>query len=130
MLVAAGSRRAGIGSVEQIIGRCLAGEAVTATEAVAAREHTPDLVRVACELAKPLDVIRRLVELGWDVNAKNGTTALHEAAGHGSLDIVRALITLGAEPSITDDNFTTTPAGWAAHFGHTDILNYLGGLRP
>ena len=128
MLVAAGSQAVDIGSVEQIIGRCLAGEAVTRTEGTAAREHKPDLVRVACKLAKPLEVIRRLVELGWDVNVKNGTTALHQAVGNGRLDLVQALVTLGADPSTTDDNFNATPAGWAEHFGHTDIQNYFDGL--
>lgn len=40
LLLAAGARRASVSSVEQIIGRCLAGEPVTPSEAVAARTHT------------------------------------------------------------------------------------------
>ncbi len=129
MLLEAGALPVGPGPVEQVIGRCLAGDGVTAFEASTARDHTPDLVRVACELAKPPAVIRRLVELGWDVNAKNRTTALHEAAMHGSLDTVQVLVGLGAEPSLTDDDHHATPAGWAEHFGHTDIHNYLDGLH-
>jgi Ankyrin repeats (many copies) len=128
MLTAAGARPVEIGSVERTIAGCLAGEAVNPSEAAAARAHTPDLVRVACELAKPLEVIRRLVGLGWDVNAKNTTTALHEAALHGNIGIVQALIGLGADPSITDDNFNSTPAGWAEHFGLADVHTYLEGL--
>ena len=129
MLIAAGARPVDAESVEQIIGRCLAGETVTPAEAATARDNTPDLVRVACELAKPLGVIRRLVEQGWDINAKNRTSALHEAAMHGTLDTVQALITLGADPSITDDSHHATPAGWAEHFGHTDVQHYLNGLH-
>jgi catechol 2,3-dioxygenase-like lactoylglutathione lyase family enzyme len=47
MLVAAGALPVNIGSVEQIIGRCLSGETVTPTEAAMARDQTSDLVRVA-----------------------------------------------------------------------------------
>jgi ankyrin repeat protein len=114
--------------VQEIIGRLLADESVTPIEATAAHDHAPDLVRVACELGKPLDVIRRLVELGWDVNAKNRTTALHEAAMHGALNTVQELVALGADPSINDDNFHAAPSGWAAHFGHREIQQYLDGL--
>jgi ankyrin repeat protein len=103
---------------------------VSPTEAVAARKHTPDLVRVACGLLKPADILRGLVDLGWNVNAKNGTTALHTAAGNGALETVQLLVALGADPAVTDDDFNATPAGWAEHFGHTDIHNYLEGLRP
>jgi hypothetical protein len=130
ILLDAGAQPVDIGSVEQIIGRCLAGDVVTPTEAAMARAHRPDLLRVACDLAKPLDVVRRLVEHGWDANAKNGTTALHEAAMRGTLDIAQALVGFGADPSITDDSYNATPAGWAGHFGHTHIQNYLDGLRP
>lgn len=125
LFIDAGALPVGVGPVEQIIGRCLSGGAVNPTEVTAARDHTPDLVRVACELAKPAGVVRRLVELGWDVNAKNGSTALHEAAMRGALDVVQALVGLGANPAITDDNFHATPAGWAEHLGHRDIQKYL-----
>ena len=129
MLLAAGAQRGDIGAVEQIIGRCLAGESVTPAEVATARRHRPDLVRVACELAKPLEVIRGLVDLGWDINAKHRTSALHEAVIRGNLELVQALTGLGADLSITDDSFNATAAGWADHFGHTDIHNYLDGLR-
>ena len=129
LLLGAGAHPIEIGPVGQIIGRCLTGEAITSAEAAAARQHTADLVRIACELAKPVDTIRRLVELGWNVNAKNRTTALHEAAMRGSLELVQALIALGADPAITDDSFQANPAGWAEHFGHLDIQNYLDGLQ-
>ncbi len=129
MLLAAGAQPVQIGPVEQIIGRCLAGAAVTPEEAAAARVQAPDLVRVACQLAKPIDVLRRLVELGWDVNAKNGTTALHEAVMHGASETVQALVTLGADLSITDESFNATAAGWADHFGHSVIRQYLTELH-
>lgn len=130
MLVAAGARPDGVDPVERIIGRCLAGDSVSPAGAAIARRHAPDLVRVACQLGKPPAVIRGLVELGWDVNAKNATTALHEAAGNGALETVQVLVALGGDLAITDDGFDATPAGWADHFGHTTIRAYLEGLLP
>jgi hypothetical protein len=44
---------------------------------------------------------------------------------HGSLETVRALIDLGADPSIADDGFNSTLSGWAEHFGHAEIRAYL-----
>ena len=74
---------------------------------------------------KSVAVLRHLVSAGWDVNAKNATTALHEAAGHGDLHLVEALVALGADPNIHDDGFDATPAGWADHFGHIALREYL-----
>lgn len=37
------------------------------------------------------------------VNSKEGSTALHEAARNGRLDLVRRLIDLGADPNIVDE---------------------------
>ena len=125
MLVAAGARTGSVTPVEQSIGRLLAGEPVDATQAAVARTHRPDLVRVAAKLGKSVAVLRHLVTAGWDVNAKNATTALHEAAGHGDLQLVEALVALGADPSVNDDGFDATPAGWADHFGHIAIRDYL-----
>jgi Ankyrin repeats (3 copies) len=130
MLLAAGARPIDLSTEEQIVGRCLAGDVVSPAEAALARVHTPDLLRVACKLSKTPDVIRLLVDLGWDVNAKNGTTALHQAVGNGALETVQLLVALGANPAIVDDNFNATPAGWADHFGHSDIGRYLHTLEP
>ncbi len=38
------------------------------------------------------------------VNSKEGTTALHEAARTGRLDLARALIDLGADPNLADND--------------------------
>lgn len=66
------------------------------------------------------DVIRLLVGLGFDINAKGRTdgvgtseweTALHHAAGKGDLDLVRELIALGADPDIRDTRFGGHAAG-------------------
>jgi hypothetical protein len=130
MLAQAGAQAGSVGVTDVVAGRLLAGDAVTPAEVDAARAHAPDLVRTAAELRKPVAVLRHLVELGWDVNAKRRTTALHEAAMLGDLGLVQALVALGADPTIRDDSFDATPAGWADHFGHAEIGRYLDGLTP
>ena len=89
-----------------------------------------DLVVRAAELGRG-DAIRLLIDLGFDVNARRRTTALHEAALHGNLPIAMLLIELGADPTIVDTEHNSTPAGWAEHSGHTGIAEYLQQLsRP
>jgi len=46
-------------------------------------------------------------------NARHRTTALHEAALRGNLQIITLLIELGADPSIVDEEHDSTPLGWA-----------------
>ena len=128
MLVDAGASRADVSSIVELTGRCLSGAAVSKSDAATVRAHRPDLVRVAAELEKPIAVIRHLVDLGFDINAKSGTTALHEAAMRGRLDIVTMLVELGADPTVLDDNHTATAAGWAQHFGHNDVESYLANV--
>jgi ankyrin repeat protein len=43
---------------------------------------------------------------------------LHLAAQNGDLDTIRALLDLGADPTIEDGVYHATPAGWAEHGGH------------
>ena len=45
-------------------------------------------------------------------------TALHEAAAHGNVDAVRALLAHGADPRTRDTVRGRTPAGWARDAGH------------
>jgi len=62
------------------------------------------------------DLIERLVSMGVEMNAacpRTGKTALHEAAGAGSLDATRALLLAGAHPAIKDLS-GRTPAQYAA----------------
>lgn len=81
-----------------------------------------------------IDAIRYAVELGWDVNALGRSdmpieipwqTALHAAAERNDAVMVAALLQLGADPSIKDARFEATPAGWAEHFGHLELLTLL-----
>ncbi|CAN5865561.1 hypothetical protein BH24ACT3_BH24ACT3_07620 [soil metagenome] len=35
------------------------------------------------------------------------------------------LVELGADPTIEDASYHSTPRGWAAHNGHTAVVHYL-----
>jgi ankyrin repeat protein len=68
--------------------------------------------------------VRRLLELGAGVNVRGtfggpqhgvGTTALHHAAESGHLEVIEVLLAAGADPTIEDALYRSTPAGWAEH---------------
>jgi hypothetical protein len=84
----------------------------------------PDLVGKAAELGR-IDVIEVLVGLGYDLNPTDRRTPLHEAAFHGDLELVRALLALGADPTVRDPHFDSDPAGWADHNNHPEIARFL-----
>jgi ankyrin repeat protein len=78
--------------------------------------------------------IRRLVELGADVDGLGtfggpdhgqGVTALHLAAQSGKTEAVETLLELGADPTICDDLYGGTPAGWAEHGCHPELAERL-----
>jgi hypothetical protein len=59
---------------------------------------------------------------GFDHDA----TPLHWAALRGHRDVCELLLSNGADRSIRDTSFGTTPAGWAQHNGHTALAERLG----
>ena len=138
LLVIAGAQPITVDPFSPFIGACLAGDRRAVSEAVVANPELlasvlaerGDLVVRAAELGRG-DAIRLLIDLGFDVNARRRTTALHEAALHGNLPIAMLLIELGADPTIVDTEHNSTPAGWAEHSAHTGIAEYLQQLsRP
>ncbi|TCO44188.1 ankyrin repeat domain-containing protein [Actinocrispum wychmicini] len=80
--------------------------------------------------------VRRLLRLGADPNQRgtfggpthgSGVTALHLAAQWGDVDVIRVLLDAGADPTLTDDLYDSTPAGWAEHEGKEAALTALTG---
>ncbi len=74
-------------------------------------------------------VIAMLLDNGASVHARDdsrtavdnthGYTPLHAAAFAGNLGAVRELLRHGASPSVREDKWWGTPAGWANYAGHT-----------
>ncbi|MUL67428.1 hypothetical protein BOO86_23340 [Mycobacterium sp. CBMA 234] len=62
-----------------------------------------------------------------DPNARDeeGATPLHHAAWNGDLVLIRRLLDVGADPSITDERFGSTPLEWAEHAYQTEAADLL-----
>jgi ketosteroid isomerase-like protein len=91
-------------------------------------ERCPDqLVRAAEQ--NSYEAVALLIELGFDVNARDRTTPLHEAAMRGSLPVIRLLLDHGADPNIRDTGYDATAAGWAAHHEQPKAQQLLQALE-
>ncbi len=68
-----------------------------------------------------------LLERGANVNAKGvfGGTGLHWAAINGHKDTVTFLLAHGADLTVRDTKFDSTPEGWAAEGQHDEIRELL-----
>jgi ankyrin repeat protein len=86
-----------------------------------------------------LDAVGWLLEHGADVNQRatfggpehgEGVTALHLAAQQGDLPLTRILCDRGADPTVEDGIYHSTPSGWAEHGRHTAVRDYLRSKVP
>jgi hypothetical protein len=73
------------------------------------------------------DLVVGLVQRGAPIRG-TGRTPLHVAAGAGELDVVKALLDHGADPTVTDPEYHATPHQWAAFLQHGEVAEYLAGL--
>ncbi|MGH9231526.1 MAG: ankyrin repeat domain-containing protein [Acidimicrobiales bacterium] len=135
LLERAGAKPEPLSSVDRLRAACMRPDPTEAKRLLAddpglASEFIdacPDLVASAVELHR-IDAVRVLVEIGFDLNPTDRRTPLHEAAFHGHLDLVRALIDLGADPAIADPDHHSTPLGWARYNQQHDVAAYLANL--
>jgi len=76
-----------------------------------------------------VELLRSIPE---DRNARDeeGATPLHQAAWEGDLELVRQLLAAGADPTITDLRFGSTPLGWAEHAYQTEAADLLRPHTP
>ena len=90
------------------------------------------------------DALRRMIELGADVNRPSGALyshgrPVHHAVCSGSLEAVRVLVEAGAALDIKDTVWGATPLGWAEYYvsegpgervgtEYEEIAGYLRGL--
>ena len=77
-----------------------------------------------------IDAAKLLLEKGAEINAIPGGfdfagTGLHYAALNGHRPMVQYLLDHGADRNIRDTKVNSTPAGWAEHGGHTELLDLL-----
>ena len=140
MLEIAGARRA-LDDVDVFICAATAGDRGRAETMLVAdpglRERAiarrPEQVARAAAADRP-EAVALLIALGFDVNAIDRTTplhvtALHMAAERGNVALLRLLVDHGADPHIRDSGYDATPAGWAAHFGHSEARAYLAAVE-
>jgi len=88
---------------------------------------------VFASLCGRLDVVRLLLDRGTHIDATPPgshwtATALHTAAGQGHRAVVELLLARGADPSIKDARYQSTPLGWATHMGRHDVAALLTDL--
>lgn len=97
--------------------------------AATANPAEKSLALVLAALNGRADALRRMVELGADVNAPSQDlyahgTPLHHAVCSGSLAAVRVLVEAGAGVDARDSAWGGTPLGWAEYY-----LSGQGGAR-
>jgi ankyrin repeat protein len=119
------NRAAGLGRLDAL--RALIGEHRNLPPHLHSGVHDPmrslaRAFRYACSNGQ-LAVVEYLLDLGLDVNVRlqDGATGMHLAAYLGHTELVRLLLQRGADRTIRDVKFDSTPAGWAAEFGHHDL---------
>ena len=135
VLLAAGAARTTFDPAQELISACLSADRRRAAEILAADPAVarqaiasePAAVLQAAELRRP-DAVRLLAELGFDVNAVQRISALHEAAGAGDLAMAQLLLSLGADPNLKDCEFDSAPVGWAEHGRHQQVIDLLAPL--
>ena len=88
------------------------------------QETYPNLLEKAVDLDRS-DAIRQMVNVGFDVNRVTGRTALHQAAWHGNISMIKLLLELGADPRIRDRMAFAPPIGWAMHNEKPEAVAFL-----
>jgi ankyrin repeat protein len=123
-LRAHGASIEGVSPIDTFIGACLRADANAARALLA--EH-PSLVRglagedrgmlAAAVWAGRVESVRLMIALGFDPSwrSESDTTPLHAAAWLGRPDMVRVLLEAGAPVNVSEDQYGSSPIGWAGH---------------
>jgi hypothetical protein len=82
-----------------------------------------------------VEIVRMLLDAGEDPNryhpigGHSHCTPLHQAAGYGTLELVKLLVERGARVDMKDVLWKGTPADWAHHVGKIENETYLRALQ-
>ena len=78
-------------------------------------------------LWRSLPLARLLLEHGMDPNLPNWQQIrpLHPQAGSGNIAAARLFLEFGADPDAVDEEFRSTPLGWAARCGQREFAQFL-----
>ncbi|MFC1601850.1 ankyrin repeat domain-containing protein [Candidatus Sumerlaeota bacterium] len=91
------------------------------------REPGVTPLHIAADQSEPgIGIVKLLISAGAKIDARchAGTTPLHAAAHHGSLEVVTLLLENGADPGVRT-NEGDTPASLARKKGHTAVAEFL-----
>lgn len=92
-----------------------------------------ELLHRAVEANRP-EGIRLMSELGFEfstvthhdgVGINLAATPMHNAAWLGNLEMVKLLVALGADATVRDPNYNSTPLGWALYNRQRHVVGYL-----
>ena len=69
---------------------------------------------------------RLLLEHGMDANLPNWqqVTPLHDMASKGDVDVAKLFLEFGADPGRIDEEYRSTPLGWAARAGQAEFVRF------
>lgn len=89
--------------------------------------YQPDLVKRIAVVAKTRELTELLFERGMDPSHANwlGITRLHDFAERGNIEHAAIFIDHGAALDAVDDEFCSTPLGYAAKYGQTRMVEFL-----
>ncbi|XP_076889277.1 ankyrin repeat-containing protein At5g02620-like isoform X2 [Bidens hawaiensis] len=76
-----------------------------------------------------VDLVKEMIKFydseAASIKAKNGFDAFHIAAKQGNLEVLKVLMEMHSELSLTFDQSNTTPLHTASEQGHIEVVNYL-----
>ena len=89
--------------------------------------RVPSVVTI-CQtyLWRHLPLARLLLEHGMDANLPNWqqVTPLHDIASKGDLEAAKLFLEFGADPGHIDEEYRSTPLGWAARAGQAEFVRF------